>query len=152
MGRIPGGKILTLNITFYYLKHALYQPLVLSTYLKKNDFSTFPPYKSIETQIWPWCKKVKGQPMIIIWIHLVELESSMLHTKIQLQSFFGLEKSFKFLPYMDMAAILFNCPEPFEQTGNTLSTEGPMWNLVKIAQAISEKKAFKKITKFYTCT
>ena len=44
---------------------------------------------------------------------------------------------------MDMAAILFNGAEPYEQIGNTLLTEGPMWNLVKITQAVSEKKTFK---------
>ena len=37
---------------------------------------------------------------------------------------------------MGMAAILFNGAEPFKQILNTLSTEGPMWNLVKIAQAV----------------
>ena len=37
---------------------------------------------------------------------------------------------------MDTAAILFNDTEPFEQIGNTLSTEGPMCNLVKIAEAV----------------
>ena len=37
---------------------------------------------------------------------------------------------------MGMAAILFDGAEPFEQIGNTLLTEGPMWNLVKIAQAV----------------
>ena len=36
---------------------------------------------------------------------------------------------------MGMTAILFNGVEPFEQIVNTLSTEGPMWNLVEIAQA-----------------
>ena len=35
-----------------------------------------------------------------------------------------------FVPYMDMAAILFNGTKPFEQIANTLSTEGSMWNLV----------------------
>ena len=34
---------------------------------------------------------------------------------------------------MGKAAILFEGAEPFEQTGNSLLTEGPMWNLVKIA-------------------
>ena len=34
---------------------------------------------------------------------------------------------------MGMAAILFDGAEPFEQIGNTLLIEGPMWNLVKIA-------------------
>ena len=41
---------------------------------------------------------------------------------------------------MGIAAILFNGAEPFEQCVNTLSTESPMWNLVKIARAVSEKK------------
>ena len=34
---------------------------------------------------------------------------------------------------MGMAVILFNGAEPFEQS--TLSTEGQMWNLVKIAKS-----------------
>ena len=41
---------------------------------------------------------------------------------------------------MDMTAILFNSVELFEQIGNTLSTESSMWNLVKSAQVVSEKK------------
>ena len=51
----------------------------------------------------------------------------MLYTKNQPQSFIGSgEEDFQeFSPYMDMAASLFNCAEPFEQIGNTLSTEGP---------------------------
>ena len=43
---------------------------------------------------------------------------------------------------MDMAAILFNGAEPFEQIVITLLIEGPMRNLVKIGQAVSEKKTF----------
>ena len=51
---------------------------------------------------------------------------------------------------MDMAATLFNGAKPFEQISNILSTEGPMWNLVKTDQAGSEKKIFKKkYTIFY---
>ena len=46
---------------------------------------------------------------------------------------------------MGMAAILFNGAEPFEQIGSTLSTEETMWNLVKSAQAVSEK-TFKNYT------
>ena len=42
-----------------------------------------------------------------------------------------------------MAAILLNGAEPFEQIVNTLSKESPVWNLVKIAQTVSEKKTFK---------
>ena len=44
---------------------------------------------------------------------------------------------------MGMAAILFNGMKPFEQIVNILSTEGPMWNVVKIVQVVSEKKMFK---------
>ena len=44
---------------------------------------------------------------------------------------------------MGMTAILFNGAEPFEEIVNILSTEGPIWYLVKIVQAISEKKTFK---------
>ena len=42
------------------------------------------------TQIWP-CrkKKVKSQPSVIIWTNLVDLESTMLYTKIQPQSLLG---------------------------------------------------------------
>ena len=47
---------------------------------------------------------------------------------------------------MGMAAILFNGPESFEQIVKTLLTEDPMWNLVKIAQTVSEKNTFKKYT------
>ena len=74
----------------------------------------------------------------------------MLYTKIQPQSFLGSgEEDFQeFLPYMDMAAILFNCAELFEQIGNNLSTEGPC-EIVKTAQAVSEKKTFKNYTILY---
>ena len=33
--------------------------------------------------------KVKGQPTVIIWTNLLDFESSMLYTKIHLQSFLG---------------------------------------------------------------
>ena len=47
-----------------------------------------------------------------------------------------------------MAVILFNGAEPFQEIGNTLLTEDPMWNLVKIDQALS-KKTFKNFTILY---
>ena len=40
-------------------------------------------------QTWPCCEKVKGQPTVIICKNLVDLETSMLYTKIQPQSFLG---------------------------------------------------------------
>ena len=53
--------------------------------------------------------------MIIFGTNEVELESSMLYTNILPQSFLGSgEEDFhEFLPYKDMAAILFSCAEPF---------------------------------------
>ena len=50
---------------------------------------------------------------------------------------------------MDMAAILFNGVEPFEQICNILSTVNPISSLVKIAQVVSEKKAFENCTILY---
>ena len=49
---------------------------------------------------------------------------------------------------MGMAAILKFGAEPVEQIINTLTTEGPMWNLVEIAQAVSAK-TFKSYTLLY---
>ena len=43
---------------------------------------------------------------------------------------------------MGMATIFVNGAVPFKQI-NTLLTESPMCNLVKIAHAVSEKKTFK---------
>ena len=57
------------------------------------------------------------------------------------------DEDFKYFYHnMDMLAILFNGAEPFEQIVNTLSTEGPMWNLLKIAQAVL--KEIKKLHNF----
>ena len=101
------------------------------------------------TQIWPYHKTVKGYPSLIILTNLEDLESSMLFTKIQPQSFLstGEEAFQEFLPYMDMMSILFNCAEPFEQIGNTLSTEGPCeiwWKLLK-----QRRRHFKNYTILY---
>ena len=46
------------------------------------------------TEIWPYRKKVKGYPRIILWINLVDLASQMQYTKIQPQSFLGSEEDF----------------------------------------------------------
>ena len=47
---------------------------------------------------------------------------------------------------MGIAAIMFNGLEQFELIFNTPSTEGLLWNVVKIGQAVSEQKMFKKYT------
>ena len=48
-----------------------------------------------------------------------------------------------------MAAILSYGVDPFEQIINIPLTEGLIWNLVKIGQAVSEKKTFKDYTLLY---
>ena len=65
------------------------------------------------TQIWPYHKKVKAHHSLIILTKLVDIESPMLYTKIQSQST-GEEDFLSVLPYMGMAAILFNDAELFE--------------------------------------
>ena len=47
-----------------------------------------------------------------------------------------------------MAAILLTGVELFEQVVNSLSKDGPIWNLVKIAQGNLDKK-FKIYTMLY---
>ena len=86
-------------------------------------------------------KKVKCQPRVIIWRNLLDLESPMLYTKSQSQSFLGSgEEGFQvFLPYMGMAAILINWPWPFVQIFNSPLTEGTTWTLKKIGPEVSEK-------------
>ena len=118
-------------------------------------FSTFSPYKCMGTPIWPCHKKVKGQLKTVIWTNLVDLVSSMLYTKIQPQRFLvSGEEDFEvvfffFFTIYEEGGLLVKWWELFEQIGNTLSTEGPMWNLVKIAQGVSEKKTFKNYTILY---
>ena len=48
-----------------------------------------------------------------------------------------------------MAAILFNGAEPFKQIDKFLLIEGPVRNLAKIGQAVSEKEMFKDYTILY---
>ena len=62
------------------------------------------PYKCMEKQIWPCCKKVKRQHRTIILAVLIDLLSPIIWAKIRAQGLFG---------YMGMAAILVNGPQPF---------------------------------------
>ena len=99
---------------------------------------------AIRRQIWPCHKKVQDHPNSIS-TNLVDFDSSW--CTLRFRSFFVLEKKIlSVLPYMGMAAMLFSGADPFGQFVNTLSTEGPMWNLAKIVQAISKKKTFKGFT------
>ena len=137
-----------LNSFTSLIMHCKFQPLVLNTYWE-NDFSTFSPYKCMRAQIWPCCKKDKGQPMTIIWTSLVDLESPMVYSKTQPQSFLGSgeEDFLGLLPYIGMAAILFRCRTIRTNCQYPLDS-GPHVKSGENSQAVSEKKIFKK---FYTC-
>ena len=58
----------------------------------------------------------------------------------------GEEDFQEFLPYMDMKGIFFNCTEPFELIGNTLSIEGPCENCSSSFREVH----ILKITQYYT--
>ena len=87
----------------------------------------------------------QGQPRVIIWITLIVLPYTMLHTKFQghWSIGFGAEDFLKFLPYMGMAAILVMWLEPFEQLFVPLTIGGYVWNLVTIGPVVSEEKSFE---------
>ena len=52
---------------------------------------------------------------------------------------------------MDIADILFNEADLFEQIDNTSSTESPMWNLVKISQALNRRPSMKSGESWSCC-
>ena len=87
----------------------------------------------------------QGQPREKIWIILVVLTYTMLHTKFQGHRSIGSgeEDFLRFLPYMGMAAILVMWPEPFEQLFVPLIPGGYIWNLVTIGPVVSEEKSFE---------
>ena len=70
----------------------------------------------------------------------------MMHTKIQGHRPFGSgeEDSFRFLPYMGMAATLVMSPGSFEQTFVHLSHRCSIRNLTLIGPVVSEGKMFKE--------
>ena len=97
---------------------------------EKPIYLPFVQYKSRRDQIWPCHKIGQGQPRVIIWTKLVELMRSMLQIKFQGHGSFGSgeEVFLRFLPYMDMVAILVMWTGPFEQTFNPPSQGGCTWN------------------------
>ena len=108
--------------------------------LKIHCFNFF-PYKSIRDQIWPCRKKGQGQPRVIIWINLVVLMHTVLHTKFQGHQPFcsGKEDLLRFFLYMGMAAILVMRPGPFEQTFVPPSHWDSTWNMASNGSEVSEK-------------
>ena len=73
------------------------------------------PYKYIGKETWPCCKNVKRQRTIIILAIFVDLPSPMICAKIQIYGILGFEEEdFEiFSPYMGMAVIFVNGPQPF---------------------------------------
>ena len=125
--------------------HCKFQPLVFNIFWE-NDFSTVSPYRSMGSQIWHCCKKIKGHPRIIIWTNLIDIEPPILRFSLKAFLFRKKKIFLRFLPYMGMAAILFNGAEPFEQIDNTPWVGIPMWQLIKRLQ----RRKRLKITQFYT--
>ena len=107
----------------------------------KSNCFTFFPYKSIRDQIWPCRKKGYGQPRVIFWTNLVELEHPMLHTKFRGDQPFGSGGDFlRFLP----CTIMVMWPGPFERTFGSPSHGDSTWNLASIGPVVSEEKMFKE--------
>ena len=80
----------------------------------------------------------------------VELESTI-YTKIQPQSFLGSGEEYfqEFLPYKDMAAILFNCMKHLNKLACTFDRRP---HHVKSGENCSSvKRRNLKITQFYRC-
>ena len=118
---------------YFYIIPCKFQPLVVNNYCA--FFSTLSPYKCIRAQIWPCRKRVKSQRSTRDH-HLNELGRpwliDALYKDLAQKLFLFKTRSLSILPYIYMAAMLFIVAEPFEQIVNPISTEGPMWNLVKI--------------------
>ena len=76
----------------------------------------------------------------------------MLHTKFQGHQPFGSrEDVIRFLPYMDIVAILVMWPGPFEQTFVSPSHKSYIWNMTLIGLVVSEK-IFKECGRRTTTT
>ena len=84
--------------------------------------------------------------MTIIWAKLIDLESLMLYTKTQSQSFLASEEEdiWVFLPYMAIVAILFSGTGPFKQIVSTFWQKAPCI----IGENCSSSFSLK-ITKFF---
>ena len=102
------------------------------------------------TQIWPYHKKVKGHPSLIILTNgKPRVPNAVYQDSASKLSWFWRRRFLSVFIIYGHGGHLVHGMEPFEQIGNTHSTEGPMCNLMKIAQAVPEKKTFKYYTILY---
>ena len=111
---------------------------------RKTNISRFFQSKCIKNQIWPCCKKDKGQPRFIICANLVGPTSPMLYTKSQghwslgprVEIFKGL------LPYMGIAAIYICDHLHLVQIYSTQRKESPYEIGVQLAKWFLRKLCF----------
>ena len=103
------------------------------------------------TQILPCHKKVKGYPSLNILTNSVALESPMLYTKIQPQSFLstGEEKCNCFYHIWAWQSFCSIMQNHLNKVSTSLRQKNPMWNLVKTGQVVSEKKRLKDCMVLY---
>ena len=89
-------------------------------------------------KIWSCCKRVKNQPPIIVWTKFINLESCYI-PRFSHKAFFSIREKKKYICVFAIygnGSNLVQWVEPFKQIINTLLTEGPKWNLMKIARAV----------------
>ena len=79
-------------------------------------------------------------------MNLADIKSTILYTKIQPQR---LSCFFVFLPYVGMAAILFNHVNPFRYIVKTSFDRRPLVKSGENGQWVSGKKSFKDYTDLY---
>ena len=124
------------SFSYKHLPTLISQSTIVS---EKSIVFTFLP-KSIRDQNWPCRKKRQGQPRVIIWTNLVVFKHPMLHTN------FGSEEDFlRFLPYIDMAAILVMWPGPFEQTFFPHPMEAPYEIWLWLAKRFLRRRCLKSV-------
>ena len=119
-------------------------------FLKSPLFYLFSHTKRIRNQIWP-CRKIgQGQLRDIIWINFVVLMHPMLQSKFQGHRLLGSreEDFLRFLPYMDMAAILVMWPGPLDK----LSLPHPYEIWLQSAQWFQRRRCLKMLTYTHTST
>ena len=76
-------------------------------------------------------KKVRGQPMVTIWINLVVLQCLVFYTND--------------IDHLGMVAILDMWPWSFEQCFVPPSQGGSTWNLTLTGSVVSEQKMFENV-------
>ena len=106
----------------------------------------------IQMQTWPCRKTVKRQRTTILLAIVVDLPSPMTYAKIQPQGILdsGGEDFYMFLPYMGMAAISVNGPQPFFNFSFPHPKEAPYEIEAKLAHRLQRRSRLKMLTDWCT--